>query len=1648
MSVLPSQSSVVYELDHHRYDLRQLEKAVRDTLRIRTALGAPPPTASTSSLDTSLFHLSTLNLDFALRPPEPWEQRYNAPPRANPAHEMFDLMRTSLSTAIDPMTPLTLQPPTRGLIDAGKNEGYYSYQRGLVNVLLHPLYQPRPILRIKDLPVQAAKEWMPHSSAQDMQHWLTAILALDPDLSPSRKVKYRDSLKRFFMETEVKICWVPDGEGAGSGIEIKILVTVEVFADWKAITTPLPEIGRDMLGLILHSLIPSPTPSRQLSESKARAQALQYFFTCLQPAPDHPLHFNASSLQPAEMKSSLLPFQARTLRLLLQREGSNIVPPLPQQANQDPRGFWETYDIEGHGQIAFRRTTGDIVHTARDESDQGKGKAVDKNIIQSAKLPCVVDLSNVQGTMLCEEMGLGKTIEAMALVMLHAHPRSIPRTTNSHLSIANAVKVEIPAGHEMVDDQAGIVPVIDLLRGAPLPEDRDSAMEYAEWLAAEKEAFEGATAWDEEAKLSVTEVGATLIVTPPSLLKQWVSEMRRHAPELRVCVYEGWKSLQKGIGKTRAARIKAREAKSAKRKLAEYMKVKAKYRKSNRGSRVKKDPDEETSEDEEEEQDDDEETSLHFCQRKFVEYVRAHDVVVTTYNDLSSDLKVALPAPPRARRTNAAYGLEERPRSPLVMVEWWRVIMDEVQLHGDSSDAANMVSLIPRRHSLAVSGTPARNDIKDLMGSLKFLRVPVIPKDNRLWHRLQQPSMRFSFEGLFQSLAVRTTKKAVAGEFNLPRQSRYVVPIELSPVEVAYYNDTLDRQRELLHLPHDDIAVRDPDWVLDRALFRSCLVHLRQICTHLQVGQLNAGPGIRAERLNLGRQLMTMTEALDKMKNDHSQEFISESRAQMRLMIRKAQLMMLKEDDDTRFDNACLQYTKVRERINAQIGPMRQHLVQLLANRRAGRDEGGSSVDSDDEDVRDRGLSQHQREAVATINAARQSVRETLLIEHQCWFFEGDVHHIRKEVEAETDCYEKAEAVRRELLSNPLRVANSSVDRLEKQLSKEKAIRHASDLQDKNTSMPSGIFSQDAVSQANSLVKILNGQAELVYAWRNKIIAALSAKIESEATDPQSGPDVEDPEKEYYAEALNAQGEIEALLNAYAAVIADRREFLLEERSLLAEHDDRGKKTRTTVAAKQAQEDVEEEAQGEIEEQTAALMQERQAFRKARDIKQCKRPMKGLLIDLNAIARGDYRAEELAIARSAATHIKNYIERQVLYVKSLSSELDSFRELFNRRVLYFKALQEISDLVTAPETKDVNRDILDCTKDIADLEVKLGRMVVKGRYLQYLGTKTGDQDDELRDDCIICMGSSDDSKGVLLECGHFFCQSCFKEYRKSMMGRKCPSCRAEIDTRAIKNVKLAGAAPMKSQEGNPALGATSSMDDIPASQEAEQSVGVSDAETERQRRQDDLAQLKYVDLSLLREVNSIDMMGEYGSKINFLVKHLMWFLAREPETRHVIFSNWSDSMRIVERALRENRISYTSFDQGTKTKDVVDQFIRHADISVFLLHAERESSGLTLTSCRVVHLLEPVLQHSFELQAIGRVDRLGQKRETEVYCYATLETVESRILSQGVRNGTSIYLKDEDADTVVASMPNVVSSAHKGGDLFTGNEEELLKLIL
>jgi E3 ubiquitin-protein ligase SHPRH len=80
---------------------------------------------------------------------------------------------------------------------------------------------------------------------------------------------------------------------------------------------------------------------------------------------------------------------------------------------------------------------------------------------------------------------------------------------------------------------------------------------------------------------------------------------------------------------------------------------------------------------------------------------------------------------------------------------------------------------------------------------------------------------------------------------------------------------------------------------------------------------------------------------------------------------------------------------------------------------------------------------------------------------------------------------------------------------------------------------------------------------------------------------------------------------------------------MTEERSFLSTLDARINKQRRTKAALKALADAPEpsDVPGEVAEQAAVLMKERQAFRDARVHKGCTKPLKALLLELN----GEYR---------------------------------------------------------------------------------------------------------------------------------------------------------------------------------------------------------------------------------------------------------------------------------------------------------------------------------------------------------------------------------------------------------------------------------------
>lgn len=184
----------------------------------------------------------------------------------------------------------------------------------------------------------------------------------------------------------------------------------------------------------------------------------------------------------------------------------------------------------------------------------------------------------------------------------------------------------------------------------------------------------------------------TLIVTPVSLAPQWADELAKHAPTLKVFIYEGWAKLKVPISeadleaarKERATKQKKAGAKAVRdAAVAKGKLVKRIARKGTKGKGKAKQIDDDNDSDIE--MVDSPATSSADQKDDLVDwctYVSDFDVVITTYNVLQQDLGVARPPPVRPRRNNVQYSNLERSRSPLIMCEWYRVIMDEVQMAG------------------------------------------------------------------------------------------------------------------------------------------------------------------------------------------------------------------------------------------------------------------------------------------------------------------------------------------------------------------------------------------------------------------------------------------------------------------------------------------------------------------------------------------------------------------------------------------------------------------------------------------------------------------------------------------------------------------------------------------------------------------------------------------------------------------------------------------------------------------------------------------------------------------------------------------------------------------------------------------------------
>ncbi|KAF9007147.1 SNF2 family N-terminal domain-containing protein [Cyathus striatus] len=1122
------------------------------------------------------------------------------------------------------------------------------------------------------------------------------------------------------------------------------------------------------------------------------------------------------------------------------------------------------------------------------------------------------------------------------------------------------------------------------------------------------------TRWDPVARLDVRAVKSSLIVTPPSLASQWVDEIAVHAPKLKVLVYDGWNKVPVPI--TRSA-LEAERLKELEMKESEG-KGKGKRKPKKKATKRKKAEDMDVDEDVIDLTRDESGELMDWYT-----YVQQFDVVITTYQVLRTDFNVARAAPVRPRREDVVYYTVERTRSPLVMVEWNRVIMDEVQMVGGGK-VEDMVSLIPRLSSFAVSGTPARAHVSDLMHVLRFLRVDDVVGSTKLWNRLQAPAFTRDFAEFFQTYAVRTMKNAVKDELTIPEQTRYLVPIELGLVERHIYDQALESV--LIEIGLDSRGVASSSgWEVDGTILRAAIRKLRAICTHPQVGQLQR----RGDNLFKPGKLKTIEEVLENMIDLSWRNIIEDWRSKLVVLVRYARLQQQDEGNHNRYRHGLDTLLRTEKEVNNQIVEIEQYIAehdekgkilkQQAAIARAEHDmetdpaspnhkgkgkevDGASDIDDEDDDDDD-GDFPHTpagEEHRTKRRALKQRLREAKLILHQVMFLLGDVNHVLGETHAESEdlAYDKAEAVRKDLLKGSMKDAQDAMKLLQGDVSKKRVPKD--DLFIAVAYLEKGgVRSALLNEEVNVLIEdILNEQSELLWEWRSHIIELLTLKLDSGGSDADG---------QEYQRTLDSQGEVEAYIQAYAALLADRREVLVNERTLLAYHDVREKKLRHTKAAIRAaaEENFEMLDIDEMEPEQADKLKELNVKRKKILKRSSGRAIKSVLVDLSAVLAkitSDKDIEKELVKQCIAGIRKLISVQSKCSACKLENDLTLIRKAFNQRVQYFRQLQEISDAVTEVTWEGTLMEALqECMLQETELEKNVQNKRARYRYLSNLATNKDAGDEEEEEEarmCILCR--CDFSRGFLTQCGHVFCEGCMKAWLLRKEGRTCPICRVSINTDNVHRFSIGvnepEPPPKPSVNGEP----------IPRS----------------------LRQTEYNKISSclnFAEILDVECYGDYGTKIQTLVRHILHLEFKDPGAKSIVFSAWADSLYIVERALRDNGVSCLRIDQNTKGNTAAKRFRTDPTLRVLLLHGERENAGLNITCASRVFLLESVVHHSFEVQAIARIDRMGQTRPTEVFCYFAEDTIEQNILDLAARQGLSLYTKENSAGTLnVSSFVN------------------------
>ena len=553
----------------------------------------------------------------------------------------------------------------------------------------------------------------------------------------------------------------------------------------------------------------------------------------------------------------------------------------------------------------------------------------------------------------------------------------------------------------------------------------------------------------------------------------------------------------------------------------------------------------------------------------------------------------------------------------------------------------------------------------------------------------------------------------------------------------------------------------------------------------------------------------------------------------------------------------------------------------------------------------------------------------------------------------ETECYEEAKRLRREILQEIRFKTSKLMKKVSRRANSQAFVQIPEFASDPRNG---GLESRRIAGQLDVLATTLDAQANLLDDWREQTVQFLLRPL----VDEDEGIEITGDE---YEDSTKTQDEVMVYIQALRAAIADRHDALSGQENKLVEYE---VKTSLRLA---------NEGEGAFPEKTIALFRARQHAKPTVEMGS----VRGIVSELRTLATslrpdaegGNLRAQnELAVVEKQLSTIQKQLSQQVKVTSALEKEIDFFTSVMNSRLEYYRQLQQVSDMVAPYEGPNNDRVVMKMLEEEGKLAHKIATAKSKRKYLDHLRMEALNPQEQRI--CVICRESFE--VGALTVCGHQYCKDCIRLWWSSH--HNCPICkrklvRADLHAITYKPQKLSIEADdvhNNSQERS----APSSMSAI----------------------------YSEISKSKLSQIQSIELDGpSFTTKVDTLARHLIWLRESDPGSKSIIYSQFKDFLSVLEHAFDRFKIGFSSIDRPNG----IERFKQDPGIECFLLHSRAHSSGLNLVNASHVFLCEPLLNTALELQAIARVDRIGQHQETNVWLYLVDGTVEEAIHQLSVK---------------------------------------------